>query len=87
MREHRLLGLGLDTTLVRRNAPDSILAAEAARLQLPLFQTASLRRHCGTEKLYYTYDSHFTPAGNHLFAEGVYTEINTALRQLRRQKK
>jgi lysophospholipase L1-like esterase len=86
MREHRRLGLHLDTTLINHNAPDSILAAEAARLRLPLFRAAGLQQHCRDKKLYYTYDGHFTPAGNLLFAAGVYAEIKEPLRQLRRQQ-
>lgn len=86
MREHSLLGLRLDTSLVRRNAPDSILAAQAARLHLPLLQPQSLKKHCRDKKLYYKYDGHFTPAGNRLFAQAVFAAIQQPLQQLRSKK-
>jgi hypothetical protein len=87
MREHHKLGLRLDTALVHHNAPDSILAAEAARLHLPLVQPESLRKHCRDKKLYYTYDGHFTPVGNQLFAEAVFAAIQQPLRALRHREK
>jgi lysophospholipase L1-like esterase len=87
MREHQGLGLRLDTTLVHHNAPDSILAAEAARLHLPLIQPQNLKKHCPAQKLYYRYDGHFTPAGNQLFAEAVFAAIQQPLRTLRSREK
>jgi lysophospholipase L1-like esterase len=87
MQEHRKLGLRLDTTLLHRNAPDSILAAEATRLHLPLVQPESLKKHCRDKKLYYTYDGHFTPVGNQLFAEAVFAAIQQPLQALRSRKK
>jgi hypothetical protein len=76
MGEHLALGARIDPSLLRRNTADSLLQATARRTGLPLLQVSpGFKDHCGTQRLYYTYDSHMTPLGHKLFAREVFEKL------------
>lgn len=76
MQEHTLLGAHIDTRLLRRNTPDSLVAAVTQTLDIPFYTvTSAMRQHGATQRLYYIYDSHFTPLGNALFADAIFKRL------------
>ncbi|MGV3505157.1 MAG: hypothetical protein ACO1O1_15715 [Adhaeribacter sp.] len=69
MREHQSLGVETDTSLVRRNTPDSLVQVLARRTGLPLLNPVpALRPSCASQRLFYRYDSHLTPLGHQRYA-------------------
>ncbi|MGV3588512.1 MAG: GDSL-type esterase/lipase family protein [Adhaeribacter sp.] len=88
MREHTALGATVDTSIISSNIPDSLAAAVTKAVGIPFYSaTAALQNHCPTQKLYYTYDSHFTPLGNKLFAEAIFAELKEPVKAIISKKK
>jgi len=66
------------------------VAAAILPLEIPFYSaTTGMQPYCSTQKLYFTYDSHFTPFGNKLFADAVFTQLKEPVREVisKRKKK
>lgn len=87
MREHALLGAAIAPEVILRNTPDSLTAVVTSSLGIPFYSaTATLQNFCANNQLYYTYDGHFTPVGNKLFAEAIFTKLKEPVMAIRRNK-
>jgi hypothetical protein len=76
MREHVDLGARIDTSLLHRNTPDSLMKVIAGKTGLPLLQVSpQFKNYCHTHPLYYTYDSHMTPLGHALYASEAFEKL------------
>ena len=88
MREHTRLGAAVDSEAIRRNTPDSLVALTTRQLAIPFYSaTAAMQNYCSTQPLYYTYDSHFTPLGNKLFAEAIFAGLKEPVKAIISKRK
>src|SRR5207247_367184 len=68
----RRLGHHIDSSLVSSSAPDDAIRAAASGAGVDILCFTDLfRKECLVQKLYYDFDTHFTPAGSNLYAEQI----------------
>jgi lysophospholipase L1-like esterase len=72
----RKIGFSVREDFVTSTAPDDVIRLACERAQLELRSVfADFRRAASAERLFFAWDGHFTPAGNRVFAELVFSQL------------